>query len=118
MAAPATSEESSTGLKVNIAAMLCYVLAWITGIVFLILEKKSRFVRFHAAQSLVTFGFINILNGLIRIVFPNVFGSFLNGLIGLGGFILWVVLLVKAYQGETYKLPIAGDIASGIVGKA
>ena len=42
----------------------------------------------------------------------------MNGLIGLGGFILWVVLLVKAYQGETYKLPIAGDIASGIVGKA
>jgi uncharacterized membrane protein len=111
--------ESSTGLKPNVAGLLCYLGVWITGIIFLVLEKNSKFVRFHAAQSLVFFGFINILSLFLSVIFSHVWflGSFLNGLIGLGAFILWIVLMVKAYQGETYKIPIAGDIASGIVGK-
>jgi uncharacterized membrane protein len=111
--------DSSTGLKANIAGLLCYLGAWVTGIIFLIIEKKSQFVRFHAAQSLVVFGAITIVNILLSIIFSHFWflGTFLNGIIGLGAFILWVVLMYKAYQGETYKLPIAGDIASGIVGK-
>lgn len=111
--------DSSTGLKPNIAGLLCYLGVWITGIIFLVIEKKSHFVRFHAAQSLVVFGFISILNILLGGIFWHnwFFSGFLNGLLGLLGFILWIVLMVKAYQGEMYKLPIAGDIASGIVGK-
>ena len=116
MAAGASSGESSTGLKANVAGLLCYVGVWITGIIFLVLEKKSSFVRFHAAQSLVTFGLIGILNIFLGTIFSRTWflSSFLNGLIGLGAFILWIVLMVKAYQGETYKLPIVGDIAAGI----
>lgn len=101
------------------AGLLCYLFAWITGIIFLVIEKKSQFVRFHAAQSLVFFGFISILTGLLSIVFSHIWfiSGFLNGLIGLFAFIMWIVLMYKAYQGETYKLPIAGDIAQGIAGK-
>jgi uncharacterized membrane protein len=114
-----TTGASSTGLKANIAGLLCYLGWWVTGIIFLVIEMKNQSVRFHAAQSLVFFGFINILNILLGSLFWHTWflGSFLNGIIGLFAFILWLVLMVKAYQGEMYKLPIAGDVASGIVGK-
>jgi uncharacterized membrane protein len=113
------SGDSSTGMKANIAGLLCYLFGWITGIIFLVIEKKSQFVRFHAAQSLVVFGFISILSILLGGIFWHSWflSGFLNGVLGLFAFILWVVLMYKAYQGEMYKLPIAGDIASGIVGK-
>ena len=67
----------------------------------------------------VVFGFINILNILLGVIFSHIWflGSLLNGLVGVGSFILWIVLMVKAYQGEMYQLPIAGDIANGIAGK-
>ena len=57
-----TSGDSSTGLKANVAALICYFGWWVTGLIFLIIEKKSTFVKFHAAQSLVVFGIISILN--------------------------------------------------------
>jgi len=108
--------ESSTGMKTNVAGLLCYVGFWITGIIFLVIEKKSPIVRFHAAQSLLTFGFISILSAVLGSIFWHVWflGGFLKFIIGIGAFILWIVLMVKAYQGEMYKLPIAGDIAAGI----
>jgi uncharacterized membrane protein len=108
------SGDSSTGLKANIAALLCYLGTWITGIIFLIIEKKSQFVRFHAAQSLVVFGILSILGFILRFI-PYIW--FLSTIVGLIGFVLWVVLMYKAYQGQTYKLPIVGDIAQGIAGK-
>jgi uncharacterized membrane protein len=113
------SGASTTELKPNVAALICYFGIWIAGIVFLILEKKNKFVRFHAAQSLVFFGFVTILNGVLGGFFWNIhfISGFLNGLIGLFAFAMWIVLMVKAYQGEWYKLPVAGDIAEGIVGK-
>ena len=114
MAATTASGESSTGLKANIAGLLCYVFGWITGIVFLVLEKKSSFVKFHAVQSIVVFGFLNILSIFIRIIFSNIFGTLLSFLVGMATLILWIVLMLKAYQGEMYKLPIVGDIAAGI----
>jgi len=109
-----TSGDSSTGMKANIAGLLCYLFAWITGIIFLVIEKKSQFVRFHAAQSLVVFGALSILGFILNFI-PFIW--FLNAIVGLLGFVLWIVLMYKAYQGEMYKLPIAGDIAQGIVGK-
>jgi uncharacterized membrane protein len=79
-----------------------------------VLEKKSRFVKFHAAQSLVTFGALFVL-GIILGSIPYIW--LLDSLLGIFGFVLWILLMVKAYQGEMYKLPVAGDIAEGIVGK-
>ena len=108
--------ESSTGMKTNVAGLLCYVGFWITGIIFLVIEKKSPIVRFHAAQSLLTFGFISILSAALGSIFWHIWflGGVLKFIIGTGAFILWVVLMVKAYNGEMYRLPIAGDIAAGI----
>jgi len=106
---------SSMNLKQNIAGMLCYLGVWVTGIIFLILEKKNHFVRFHAAQSLVVFGVLSLLSAGFSFI-PFI-GGFLSSIVGGLILALWVVLMVKAYQGERYKLPLAGDIANGIVGK-
>jgi uncharacterized membrane protein len=129
---------SSTGMEENLAGLLCYVLGWLTGIIFLIIEKKSKFVKFHAMQSLVTFGVLSIiwyiLGGLLASMFvPSVseliitggtagFGMYrvfiwLSWLVGLAMLILWIFLMVKAYQGEKFKLPIAGNIAENFANK-
>jgi uncharacterized membrane protein len=113
-AGPSTgSLNSSTGLEPNIAALLCYLGAWVTGVIFLIIEKRDSFVRFHAVQSIAVFGALTVAWALLgRIPYA---GDFLAAAIGIGGFILWVVLMVKAYQGELYRLPVAGDIAANII---
>jgi len=119
MQGQANAGDSSTGLQANIAGLLCYLGWWVTGIIFLVIEKKSQFVKFHATQSLVVFGIVSILNFLLVIIFNHIWilGSLLYGIIWLAGIALWVFLMYKAYQGQTYKLPIAGDIAQGIAGK-
>ncbi len=100
---------TSTGLKENVAALLCYVLGWLTGIIFYILENKNPVVRFHAVQSIVVFGVITIAEIIFGwIPYINVV---LNPLIGIFAFILWIVLMVKAYRGGTYHLPVAGPLA-------
>jgi len=102
-------EKTSTGLKPNLAGLLCYVLGWITGLIFIIVEKESQFVRFHAMQSLVTFGAITV--GSIILGWIPFLGWAQDVLIALLSLVLWVILMMKAYQGERYKLPIAGDFA-------
>ncbi len=75
--------------------------------------------RFHAAQSIVVFGAVSILNFILNIAFRRfwIIGGLLSAVIWIAGLALWVFLMYKAYQGENYKLPIAGDIASSIAGK-
>jgi uncharacterized membrane protein len=104
---------TSTGLSPNVAGLLCYVAAWITGIIFFVLEQKNKFVRFHAAQSIVAFGTITVA-GIILGLIPVVGGAF-SSIIWIIGFIVWIIMMVKAYNGEWYKLPWAGDVAEKIV---
>ena len=96
---------TSTGLQQNIAGLLCYVLGWITGIIFLIIEKDDKFVRFHAWQSVIVFGILTVLG----IIFNWVW--FLGYIVWAISVIAWIVLMYKAYKGEKYKVPIAGNIA-------
>ena len=103
------SGNTSLGLDANLEAALSYLLGVITGIVFCILEKENKFVRFHAIQSTITFGAILVLNIVITNI-PFV-GGVLSTLISIVGLVLWVYLMVKAYQGEQFKLPVIGDIA-------
>ena len=101
--------KTGTGLEPNVAGLLCYVLGWITGIVFLILEKEDKYVRFHAIQSIFTFGAVN-LSYFIIFWIPFI-GWIIGWLIWAFAIVMWIVLMVKAYRGEKYKLPIAGDFA-------
>ena len=112
---PPLPEKSSTGLDANIAAPLTYLVGFITGILFLVLEKDSSFVRFHAMQStIVSVGFLALQMAL---GFIPILGWMLMPLVGLAALILWLFLMVKAFQGERYKLPIVGDIAEQQVSK-
>ena len=108
-----TTDGSTTGLEPNIAGLLCYLGGWITGIVFLVIEQKNKFVRFHALQSIVTFGALTVASALLNWI--PFFGGFLSAVIGILAFILWILLMVKAYQGELYKVPVAGHVAEGIL---
>jgi len=106
----------------NVAGLLSYALGWITGIIFLLIDKRP-FVKFHAAQSIVVFGALTVLRiGLgIIIGFGGLIGfglwAMLSMLIGLLGLVLWVLLMVKAYQHELFKVPVASGIAENIAGK-
>ena len=102
-------EKTSTGLDENVAGLLCYVLGWVSGIIFLLLERENKFVRFHAIQSIVVFAVLSVA-GIILGWIPILGGAF-SAIIGVLSFILWIVLMVKAYQGSRYKLPWAGDFA-------
>ena len=101
---------SDTGLDSNVAGLLCYLGIWITGIVFLVIERKDNFVRFHALQSIIVFGSLSIFSAILSQI-PFI-GGILGAVLGIGMFILWVVLMIKAYQGEQYMIPVAGDIAA------
>jgi len=100
---------STTNLEPNVAGLLCYTGIWITGIILLIIEQKSRFVRFHAIQSIIVFGALGIANAILHQI--PVVGWFFSVMIGVLTFILWIVLMVKAHQGELYKISLAGDLA-------
>jgi uncharacterized membrane protein len=123
--------KTSMNLEENLASALCYVLAWVTGIIFFFLEKENKTVRFHAMQSILTFLPLTILGWLVGwIGAPSVsYGGY--GLYGTGvnynpgipaliwvsyiiyaiTVILWLILMFKAYQGEKFKVPVVGDIA-------
>lgn len=110
-----TMNTSSTGLSENVAATLCYVLGWVTGLIFLFVEKQSGFVRFHAMQSLMTFGLLSIA-GFITNFLPGI-GPLIGALIGLLSLVLWLVLMFKAWSGARYKLPLVGEEAERQAGR-
>ena len=109
-----TAEKSSTGLDANVAGALSYVLGPFTGILFFVLEKESKFVKFHAMQSIITFiglFVVSVVLGLIPIL-----GWILGFFLWLATLVLWLLLMFKAFQGEKFKLPVVGDIAEKQVG--
>jgi len=95
----------------NITAALSYLVSPFTGILFFLIEKEDKFVRFHAFQSIL-FGIsiigLNIISSIIYIPFIT---QVLSGLISLGAFVLWILLMWKAYNNEKYELPYLGKIA-------
>ena len=112
----------------NLAAGLSYVLGWIAGLIFFLLDKRP-YVRFHAAQSIVVFLGLHILQSVLGATFGmgwwfggfggwgvSSLGGLLLSLLSLLSLILWIVLMVKAFQGVRFKLPLAGDIAQSLAG--
>lgn len=105
----AEKTKSSFGLDKNVAGALCYVGGWVTGLIFYLSEKNDKEIRFHGLQSILFFGFLNV------IMFIPFLGWTLKPIVSLLGFIAYLVLIIKAYQGEHYKLPMVGDIAQKYV---
>ncbi len=105
------TEKTSTGLDANLAAALTYLIGFITGIIFLLVEKENRFVRFHAMQSTLLFAGIVAIDILLQIV-PLVGAVVVFMVVIPISAILWLVLMYKAYQGEEFQLPIVGAMAA------
>jgi len=102
-------EKSSTGLPENIAGLLCYLLGWVSGLIFYLLEKQSDFVKYHATQSVIVFGTLTLASIALGTV-PFI-GGLLAPLLSLLALALWIILMIKAFQHTRYKLPWAGDLA-------
>jgi uncharacterized membrane protein len=101
--------KTSTGMDENVAGLLCYVLGWVSGLVFFLIEKKNKFVRFHALQSIIVFGVLTLASIVLGWI-PFI-GWVIAWIIWVLAIVLWILLMVKAYQGEKYKLPWAGNLA-------
>lgn len=125
---PVQTGKSSTGLDENVAALLAYVFGWLSGLVFLLIEKDSRLVRFHGMQSIllnVSLAVIGIALWIVVFVLlliVNQISGLLGTVFGLVATLLWlafsviiliawVMCLIKAYQGQFFKLPIIGNFA-------
>lgn len=123
-------DASATGLDSNLAGALTYLLGFVTGIIFLVIEKEDAYVRWHAAQSIAVFGGLLVLNvGLtvVGIVLGLALDGILGGLIGLvlslvglvvglASLVAWVGLMVTAYQGKTVRVPVFAGLADRILG--
>ena len=120
--------ESSTGLSANVAGLLCYVAGWVSGIVFVVWEKKSIFVKFHAWQSIMTFGVLTvahlILSTILRAIAvatfsPGlaIFAGVLGTIIWILMVVLWIILVIQAGTGKMWKVPWAGNWAERQISK-
>ena len=119
IAVAATSE----GITENVAGLLCYLAGWITGIIFLLIDKRP-WVRFQAAQSIAVFGGLTVVQIALSVMSSTIGGllgfglmSMLGLLVGRTTLVLWILLMVKAYKHETFKVPIAAGIAESIASK-
>ena len=106
--------KSSTGLQPNLAALFAYVLGLITGIIFFVIEKENKFVKFHAMQA-ICFSVAMIIVGCILMFIP-ILGWIALMLLQFVVLAFWIICMIKAYQGQWYKLPIVGEIAAKQVG--
>jgi uncharacterized membrane protein len=117
-AATSAQGPTSMGMQANTAAGLSYIAGWITGLIFFFGEKQNRFVRFNAMQSILLYAALTVLYIVLSVVatallFTGLWGIviLLNWVVGVGGFVLWIILMINAFQGKYLKLPIIGDYA-------
>ena len=125
---PVQMGKSSTGLDENVAALLSILLGWVGGLIFFLIEKESRFVRFYAMQSLLLSAVALVVGGVLWVA------SLILAIVGAAiadalGAVVWIVAMlvffafcialfgaailcmVKAYQGQYFKLPVIGKFA-------
>jgi uncharacterized membrane protein len=125
---PVTAHASAQPqMSENVAATLAYTLGWLTGLIFFLMDKRP-YVRFHAAQSMVVFGGLHILSFIIGAFFglSLITGGWAGFSLGLAlyrildviALVLWIVLMIKAHQGERFRVPVAANLSESIFGKS
>jgi uncharacterized membrane protein len=126
-AAPPVAAAGSEGMAENVAGLLSYLVGWITGLIFLLIDKRP-FVRFHAAQSIafnisiiavyivfwIIEAMLTFITAMMHFPIGFLFIVFFP-VLGLAIFIAWIFLMYKAYSGEKFKLPIIGNLVEGMV---
>ena len=122
--APVTPVAAGTAMSSNVAGLLTYILGFITGIIFLVIEpyKNDKFVRFHAFQS-IFFNVALIVFWIVYTIVASILGFVSLGILamvmGLVALLItlailayWIFLMYKAYNSELYKIPFIGDLAA------
>lgn len=103
------------GMQPNVEAGLSYLFGWITGLIFFLVEKQNRFVRFHAMQSILFFGGLTVIRIILSIIGALPILGFFASLIWIAviiiGLVGWIILMINGFQGKYFKLPIIGDYA-------
>jgi uncharacterized membrane protein len=121
-----STTSTSTGVDARLSSVLCYAGWWVTGLVFLFAERRDRTVRFHAAQSLIVFGVLSVAlflcGGASAIAFFVATQTFqmvqaFGNALWFGAVLLWLFLLVKTWRGETWRVPLAAELASRLASK-
>jgi uncharacterized membrane protein len=113
---PPAPKQTSTGLEPNIAGALSYLCGWVTGLIFYLMEKENNFVRFHAMQSIIWSAGFTVLF-IACAVLSNIpvigwlFWIIGYPIVGIAYFVSWILLMIKAYQGERYHFPVVGEMA-------
>lgn len=120
-AASSANGPTSMGMAANTAAGLSYIAGWITGLIFFFGEKQNRFVRFNAMQSILLYAAVTVIYIVLDVLITALAFSglgailllfgLLTWLVGLGAFVLWIILMINAFQGKYLKLPVIGDYA-------
>jgi uncharacterized membrane protein len=120
-AASVATASPTAGLDENVAGLLCYILGWVTGLIFLLIDKRP-FVKFHAAQAIamsiaviVLYIVLGIFVGMLHVLHLGLLALLFYPLLGLLIFALWIFVMYKAYQHEKFKLPIIGNLVEGMV---
>jgi uncharacterized membrane protein len=107
---------TTINLDPNVAAGLSYLGAWLTGLIFFLLEKQNRFVRFHAMQSILIFASLTVLSIVFSIIGSvlaavSIIGCLITPIISLLWLVVWLICMINAFQGKYFKLPVIGDYA-------
>ena len=105
---------AGSGMAENVASGLSYVLTWLTGLIFFLVDKRPE-VRFHAMQS-IAYGVLWTLIAVVRPYMPGPIGALL-GIVLFAFFIGWIILLIQGFQGKHFKLPVIGDFAEQQAGR-
>jgi uncharacterized membrane protein len=105
---------AGSGMAENVASGLSYVLTWLTGLIFFLVDKRPE-VRFHAMQS-IAYGVLWTLIAVVRPYMPGPIGALL-GIVLFAFFIGWIVLMIQGFQGKHFKLPVIGDFAEQQAGR-
>jgi uncharacterized membrane protein len=117
---------TSTGVEARLSALLCYTAWWLSALVFLVLEQQNRSVRFHAAQSMLLFGGLSVVIGLLTalsiamlVVSSGAFQAvrllvYLVWIVAVG---IWLVLMLRTFQGETWRVPVVAEFADRLAAK-
>lgn len=124
-AAPAMSAHgpTSTPLSARTEAILGYALWWLGGLVFFVIERKNRFVRFHAAQSFIFFGGVSLLLAVLHLIsiipliglLLTVPISFISTIITSVAVVAWLFSMFLMYRGKNFRIPVIGDYAESLV---
>jgi len=116
-------DSTSTGLNARNEAVFSYLIGWLSGLVFFLIERKNRFVRFHAAQSFIFFGAVFIIYVILRLIaLIPLLGFLLGPILGVVTFIvlalaflIWLFMMFQAYRGVYFRLPIVSGYAENLV---